>query len=340
MAMRRTVEALDAGRIPGKERIMFDHILVPLDGSSLAECVLPHAAVFARTFDARLTLLSVLEQNHHAGHAWSIDPLEWHFRKVEAQAYLDAVAARLDDAGVSVGTALLEGQPAQHIIAFIRSHDVELLILSSHGKSGLSDWNISSVGQKIISRAHTSTMIVQAYHPPPDDALDLRYRRLLVPLDGSQRAESVLPTATTLAQASGAELLLVHVVRKPEMPRQIPLSQEALDLEQRITELNRRAAASYLEQLHARLPGDIHIQLLVSDDVAATLHQLVEHEHADLVLLSAHGYSGRAAWPYGSIATSFIAYASTPLLIVQDLALAELEATQVELAAREHGGHA
>jgi len=319
---------------------MFDHILVPLDGSSLAECVLPHAALFARTFGARLTLLRVLDQNHRAGRAWSIDPLEWHLRKAEVQAYLDAVAARLADADVATTTVLLDGQPAQQITAFAHSHDVSLLMLSSHGQSGLSDWTISSVGQKSIARAHTSTMVVQAYQPPLGDTLSLRYGRLLAPLDGSQRAECVLPAATTLAQACGAELVLVHVVRRPEMPRQIPLAQADRDLEQQITELNRRAATNYLERLQERLPGTVRTQLLVSDDVAATLHQLVEHEHADLVMLSAHGYSGRATWPYGSIATSFIAYASTPLLIVQDVALAELEASQVELAAREHSGHA
>ena len=80
-----------------------------------------------------------------------------------------------------------------------------------------------------------------------------------------------------------------------------------------------------------------HLQ--VSDNAAATLHELVAQENIDLVVLSAHGYSGGTKWPYGSVALNFIVYGATPLLIVQDLSQDELESTQAEMATREHQGH-
>jgi nucleotide-binding universal stress UspA family protein len=83
----------------------------------------------------------------------------------------------------------------------------------------------------------------------------------------------------------------------------------------------------------------VEIRLLVTDNIAASLHGVVEDEEVDLVALSAHGYSGRAKWPYGSVALNFIAYGTTPLLIVQDLSRDELEDTEAELAARERKGH-
>lgn len=318
---------------------MFERLLVPLDGSPLAECVLPQAVALAQAFGSRITLLQALERVPAAGRGRSIDPLGWHIGKVEAGAYLDGLAARLKGLGLQTESAVLEGQAAEQTIEFARGHDISLIVLSSHGLSGLSGWNISSVVQKIILRAYVPVLIVRAYHPSSGDLGSFRYRRLLVPLDGSQRAECVLPLATTLARSHESQLLLAHLVSKPEIPRRAPLTQEEIELVDRITERNRLQVGKYLEQLRSRLSGDVETHLLVSDDAAAALHDLAEAEKADLVVLSAHGYSGRKKWPYGSVALSFIVYGTTPLLIVQDLSPGDVEKTQAEMAAREHKGH-
>jgi len=318
---------------------MLDHIRVPLDGSSLAECVLPHAVALAQAFDAQVTLLRVLERAQSVGRLQSLDPLSWHIRKAEAGSYLDGLVVRLQEAGLQTEKALVEGRAAERIVEFAHDHDVSLIILSSHGRSGLSGWNISGVVQKIILRVCMPTMIVRAYQSVTGDLTGLHYRRLLVPLDCSQRAECALPLATTLARFHESQLLLTHVVRRPEMPRGMPLVQEEIELAGRLTELNRLEASRRLEQLQSQLSSDTQIHLLVSDNAVATLHDLVRREDVDLVVLSAHGYSGGARWPYGSVTLNFIAYGTTPLLIVQDLSQDELERTQAEMAAREHKGH-
>jgi nucleotide-binding universal stress UspA family protein len=318
---------------------MFDHILVPLDGSSLAERVLPHTVTVAQAFGARLTLLQVLERTQPPGQAQFVDPLGWYFNEAETRTYLDRWAARLQEAGLRTESALLEGQAAGHIIEFAHDHDVNLIILSSHGRSGLSGWNVSGIVQKIILRAYMPVMIVRAYQPVVSHLTGLRYRRLLVPLDCSQRAECVLPLAITLARFHKSELLLVHIVSKPPMPRRAPPSQKDIELANQLTERNRLEAARYLEQLQSRLPLDVQTRLLVRDNVAATLHDLVEQENVDLVVLSAHGYSGETKWPYGCATLNFISYGTTPLLIVQDLSQDEVKRTQAEMAAREYKGH-
>jgi nucleotide-binding universal stress UspA family protein len=318
---------------------MFEHILIPLDGSPLAECVLPHAVALAQAFGSRVTLLQALERGPAADRARTVDPLGWHLRKAEADAYLGGLAARLRKLGLRTESRLLEGQAAEQIIEFARGHDVELIILSSHGRSGLSEWNISSVVQKTILRAYMPAMIVRAYQPCTGDLGSLRYRRLLVPLDGSQRAECVLPLATALARFHGSQLLLAHLVCRPEIPRRVPLTQVETELVSELTERNRLVASSYLEQIRSQLSVDVESRLLVSDDIAATLHELVEQEDVAMVVLGAHGYSGRTKWPYGSVALSFIVYGTTPLLIVQDLCQEEVERTRAEMAATEHKGH-
>ncbi|MCK4449342.1 MAG: universal stress protein [Anaerolineae bacterium] len=318
---------------------MLDHILVPMDGSSLAECVLPHAMAVARACGAQVTLLRVLERPQTTGPTRSVDPLDWHIRKAEARAYLDGLSARLQETGLRTESTLLEGQAAERIVEFVRSHDVSLIILSSHGQSGLSDWNVSSIVQKIILRAYVPVMIVRAYQPIAGDLTGLRYRHMLIPLDGSQRAECALPLATTLSRSHGSELLLVHVVCRPEMVCRAPPTQEDIELVNRLTERNRLEATRCLENLRSRLPLAVQTRVLVSDNTAATLHRLVKQENVDLVVLSAHGCSGRTEWPYGSLVVNFIAYGSTPLLIVQDLSVDEIEPTQAEMATRERKGH-
>jgi nucleotide-binding universal stress UspA family protein len=318
---------------------MLNHILVPLDGSPLAECVLPHTVAIARAFEAQVTLLRVLARPSTTNQIRPVDPLDWHFGRAEAKAYLEELTTRLREAGLRTDNTLVEGRAAERIIEFAYGHDVDLIVLSSHGRSGLSRWNVSSVVQKIILRAYVPTMIVRAYQPVARDLTGLCYRRLLVPLDCSQRAECVLPPATTLARFHKSELLLVHIVSRPEMPRRAPPTQQEVELANRVTELNQLEATRYLEQLQSHVSLDIRTRLLVSDNATATLHDLVDQEDVDLVALSAHGHSGGTKWPYGSMVVNFIAYGTTPLLIVQDLSPDEVERTRAEVAAREYKGH-
>ena len=164
---------------------MISHILVPLDGSALAECVLPHVLAIASSVNTRVTLLHVLEPPHAKGEEQTIDPLEWHLKKREARIYLDGIARRLQETGRKVENVILEGLPADCVIDFANNNDVQLIILSTHGRSGLSGWNVSSVVQKIILRSFKSTLLVRAYKNPNPKFTAIRYNRLFVGLDCS-----------------------------------------------------------------------------------------------------------------------------------------------------------
>lgn len=320
---------------------MFDHILVPLDGSSLAECVLPHVVALARAFESRVTLLQVMEQTRTraSGSERFVDPLGWYMGAAEAKTYMSNTVTRLQRVGLSAEHVLLEGSAAERIIEFARRHEIDLIVLSSHGRSGLSGWNVSSVVMKIILRAYLPLMIVRAYQPSIGALTELRYRRLMLPLDCSRRAECVLPPATNLARFYDSELLAVHVVSEPQMPHQAPLTRGESQLLDRIIERNHLAATRYLKQLASRLDVDVQTHLATSNHVAATLHELTDQADVDLVALSAHGYSGVTKWPYGSIVINFIGYGVTPLLIVQDFSSEEIEHTRAEMATREYKGH-
>jgi len=317
---------------------MVDRILVPLDGSSLAESVLPHAVAMGRALDGKVTLLRAVVRK--AGPvSRSVDPLAWHMRKSEADSYLTETAQRLLDAGLEVQTVLLEGEAPERIINYAREEDVALIIMSSHGQSGLSRWNVSSVVHKVILQAYAPVMIVRAYHAATEELAELHYQKLMVPLDGSRRAECALPWARRLVGYHNCGLLLAHVVDRPEVARSGPLTEEEKELVERLTELNRESGEVYLRELTSRVSSAAEIRLLVSEDPAAALHRLVDEEAVDMVVMAAHGYSGQAMWPYGSMALNFIAYGSTPLLMIQDMSPEVAEMTAAEKAARQRAGH-
>ncbi|MFZ6030115.1 MAG: universal stress protein [Chloroflexota bacterium] len=307
---------------------MYDHILIPLDRSVLAECVLPHGIALANAFDARLTLLQVVEDCPGSAAQNAVNPLTWQMQKAEADAYLEDVYGRLKPATIPIDRQVLEGKPAQRILEFSERAEADLILLSSHGESGLSEWNISSTVQKVISRAYLPVMIVRAYDTQPTELLALRYRRLLIPLDGSSRAECVLPLASTIARRYDSTLILAHVLNKPEMPRRLALSADEDKLLAQFIERNRQRAEKYLDDLAAelgsQLSSPVEKRLLVSEAPTTVLHEAVERENADLVVLSAHGYSGSSKQPYGSVTLNFIAYGRMPLLIVQDFPREEI----------------
>jgi nucleotide-binding universal stress UspA family protein len=306
---------------------MMDHILLPLDGSPLAECVLPHAVALARAFSAEITLLHVLTRPTGSEQA-PMDTLSWHLRKTEAQSYLDGIAESLDALGLPVRTVVREGSASNRIVELANGGSTDLIMLSTHGRSALGRWSISGVVQEIMLRVNISTAIVRAHQSCPDDLGGLTYKRLLIPLDGSPRAEATLQVAAALARAQGSQLLLAHVVERPDVAQPLRFGPEEREMADRLVAHNTREAQRYLEEVQSWLSTPAEIKLQEAHQVARTLHEMVTDSGVDLVLLSAHGHSGQARWRYGGIALTFIVYGTTPLMIMQDIpetAQAEME---------------
>ena len=110
---------------------MFDTILVPLDGSQLAECVLPHIAAIAHSFDAEVILLRMLEKNQAGASAQLFDLLNWQISKTEAERYLERIRAQFQESGLRARSVVLEGLAAEGITEYAQSHDIKLIVLSS-----------------------------------------------------------------------------------------------------------------------------------------------------------------------------------------------------------------
>jgi nucleotide-binding universal stress UspA family protein len=321
---------------------MYHHILGPLDGSALAESALYHAVAVGRPFEARITLVRVFGPEGPGRVDGSISPLDWNVIHAEARRYLSDQAERLEKAGAAVDTHVLEGTPAREITEFIRRQEIDLVVLSSHGKGGLSPWTGGGTAQKVLWRAGVSVLLTPAFRPAAEDFAAHRYEKLLLPLDTSPRCEFVLPIAARLARHHRSRVIIAHVVHEPTLPRRGPLSADENDLMQRLIESNRRHAARDLSELAARMTlqdDAVSIRILTGHRPAESLHDLVEQESPDLLIMAAHGHSAGIRWPYGGTVISFIVYGRVPLLIAQDVRPNELKPTAAEGSVAQKKGH-
>jgi nucleotide-binding universal stress UspA family protein len=294
-------------------------ILACVDGSELGCGIVPHAQVVAKSLGAQLTLLHVLEsESDHAG-ASPTDPLDWEIRQRQARGHLESLASPLVEFAEGIHTKLVQGRPAEQICAWAERHRVDLTVLCSHGMRGVTDWRLASTARKLIERAPGSILLVPAEAAVKGE--QVHYRRILVPLDGSPRAESVLPLAMRIAASQAAELFLLHVVQTPEITRVGPLDAEGVELERRLSAHNRRVATVYLDRLRAQAsPRGPHVRAIVMADATAEggLDRVIREHEVDLVVMSAHGLTGRTSCPCGGLTEYALSHATTPLLMVRD----------------------
>jgi len=319
------------------------HVLVPLDGSALAECVLPWAVAVAHVFGAHVTLLGVLETPAaRAATSHDRDAVEWQIRRAEAHSRLAKLDRELKACGLTSTVELLEGRPAEQIINVTRDLAADLVVLSSHGEGGLSGWVLSSTAQKVVARAHSSVFVVPAHTAGARAVGDLRFHRIFVPLDCSPRAECVLPLATALARAHDAELIVAHVAPEPEMPRRLPPSAQDLAIAAQLTERNRLEGERYLGEVRSRLTGPtlrVSARIVVSSRRVSAIRGLADEVDADLIVACAHGRTGDPGERYGSTVAGLLAESRRPIIVLQDLGEAAREPTPAEEAAQSRPGH-
>ena len=295
-------------------------IVACLDGSDLGRGVVPHARLVSDALGARLTLLHVLEADEGSPlSSVPADPLDWGLRQREARAHLQDVASELAPLGSEVRSELIQGRAAEQICNWAIQHEVDLTVLCSHGSRGHTEWELASTARKLIERISGSLLLVPAEAAARSNTV--RYERILVPLDGSLRAESVLPIAMRIAVAQASEVVLVHIVPRPEIIRPGLLDAEGRDLERRVMDHNHRAATDYLERLSARVRRpEVRLRsVVVANGSARTqLDQVIRKERADLVVMSAHGNTGRLDSPCGSVTEYTLTHASVPLLVMRE----------------------
>ncbi len=292
------------------------HVLVCLDRSAAADESLPCARFVAEAFGSRITLLHVMPSPPGGKEAVRADALDWQLALREAEHYLSRVRDAVGVAPRGTVTRLVQGSPPEQIVAMARETGVDLTIMTSRGEGGRSANDLGSVAQRVLALAGGSVLLL-----PPNSVACVPPRRILVPLDGSLRSESVLPIVTQLAQHHAAEIMLVHVVTDPTSSAVLSNGDD-MQLAMSLSARKADNAEEYLALMRARLlPQTPAVTTLVvrrCSDRQSLLDLSVEHG-VDMVALTAHGSTCNPDRAFGSVATYLLAHAPLPILVLQDM---------------------
>jgi nucleotide-binding universal stress UspA family protein len=279
-------------------------LLVPLDGSELGSRVLPYVRSLAATLSARVQVLSVAPTRQNGtAHAGATA--------------LDDAADLLRADGFDVATQIVQGSPAPCIVEAAAAHDDTLIVMATHGYSGIRRWTLGSVTEQVIHAA-TRPIFVVPGAASPSASNPPRLQHMLVPLDGSAFSRQALPLATELATHTQATLHLLHahlpVTAYPPLARASLADERFTDL---LTE-QRQNVARELEGVASTLQQqDIAVKTRIADGHPA---EVITAEAArltcDVIVMATHGYSGIRRWALGSVANRVLHTTPVPLVLV------------------------
>jgi nucleotide-binding universal stress UspA family protein len=307
---------------------MFTRILLPLDGSTMAECTISHALTLAKLNNAEIVPLLVLEETASED---GVDPMEWHLRKTGAQTYIDTICIKFKERGIECQSLLLTGSPYQRVIEQAEKLNSDLILISSHGQSGRVEHPFGATAYKILEGAGTSVMLIPAQVLPEDADIfePISYYTILIPLDGSLRAECVLPIADWLGRGQSIKLVLSHVVQHPDILGWAMLPDDTRKLAEQFVEHVWTRAKSYLIQIQERQNLETVCLLVRAKNVAIDLDHIAKQNSVDLILVSAHGAASNPMHTFGDTVRGILTYCHQPVLIYQDRPTAHTSEAEV-----------
>jgi nucleotide-binding universal stress UspA family protein len=295
-------------------------ILLPLDGSQFAERALPLATAVARRSggNLRLALVHRLPAPPATRDAVRVyAAMENAVRKAE-HAYLRGIATRAAETlGRPVRSVLLEGPIARALQDYGHEIGADLVVMTTHGRGPVQRAWLGSVADRLLRSLEVPLLLV----PPPSPGRETTegeptIERVLVPLDGSPRAEAALAPAVAVARLFNAELQLVQVVAPVVVVTEPPSLPTGLD--QELTAIRKGAAQDYLDDLAGRLRTEgvpASAMAVLGGGAAVTLLELTRPGQIDLVAIATHGRSGVRRLVLGSVADKLVRAAESPVLV-------------------------
>lgn len=299
---------------------MYTKILVPLDGSPVAEQVLPYARSIAKALAVPVELFRAVEPETVAVYS---DPKEGRYvdvveadLKTQSLDYLKKLETSLAKTSKSVSSVEI-GNPAERIVARVAAQPGTLIAMATHGRSGIQRWLLGSVAEKVLQTATNHLLLVKATDKAKSIE-DVLLKTVVVPLDGSSLAEKVLPHVSNLAKKMDLEILLVRVYALPIMGYTAE-DYYTPNLDQ-LLEQAKEEARQYLEQKVTQLKGEglrrVSSRFLEGDS-ARQIIDIARKTPDNLIAMCTHGRSGIGRLVLGSITNRVVRHSGDPVLIVR-----------------------
>jgi nucleotide-binding universal stress UspA family protein len=296
---------------------MLERILVPLDGSKLSEWALEPALALAQEAGGELILLSVpvlkrMFVTDSGGLAFLLPEDSLDDSKQELTKYLKTLATRHAHPAVKLSTVVVEGDEASAIVETAAAQNADLIVMSTHGHSGIQRWLLGSVTERVLQRSPCPVLAIRSGQP---------IARLLIPLDGSRLAETALAPGFEIAAKMGCATTLLSVidhldVRPADTARlETPAAAEHPTEGSLIAEYK-----TYLQDIGQKYPEagryNIHVAVAMGR-VAQTILEYAADQRIDLIAMTTHGRTGLRRWLYGSVTEKVLRGAHCHVLVVR-----------------------
>jgi nucleotide-binding universal stress UspA family protein len=299
-------------------------VVVPLDGSVLAERALPLAKAFLPA-NGELVLIQVLPESGALTELATADlltPAELEAdQHAEARGEMESVAQRLRGEGVPARVQVLEGDPVQVITRVAAKLEAELIVMATHGRGALQRLAHGSVADGVSRHATTPVLLVRVRNASDHDLADAPVRRLVIPHDGSETAAQAVPVAVKYATALDVPVLLVRAVSPSgDVPMSFspaggPDAVSAAVYEEVLEDQEDDALASLDAVKTEMVNQGIAVTAEVMVGTAAAVIQEL-HTPGDVVVMSSHGRSGIGRWLLGSVAEKLVREGTAPVIVV------------------------
>lgn len=300
---------MDPPRMAVQSENNMPRLVACVDDTEQANAISYHALAIACSLGLEVTFARVIEAPGHF--ASPADPIEWQSRRRVQHEDLSKFANQ-DEVEVTANSVLLAGNPAEEISDWAQDHGATMLAIGRSNSDKIR--GLGSTAQALLDRAEHSLLLV-----PPGPPGEAGYRRIMVPIDGSTRADSVLPIARRIARTHAADLILVHIVPELEVvgASRVPRLEQ---LRSQIDVYNKRNAVQHLEKMRRRSIEDgVDVKTITQGpgDPRLMLRELAIEQQADLIVMASHGNTGLDDVPCGSVAEYLAGHAPVPLLLVR-----------------------
>jgi nucleotide-binding universal stress UspA family protein len=295
---------------------MYRTILVPLDGSAFSERALPMAIELARPMGAQLVLVRAASAPALPGD-YATDAQVRAVR--EAETYLVDAALKLAGQSIRTETAVPYGAASEAILLEVGLRHADLVIMCTHGRSGLGRWIYGSVAEGVVAHSPVPVLLVRPTGSQAVLACEPLISQLLVPLDGSALSEAALPQAATLARSLDCRIQLLSVVVPPRVViADLAYVPDALGVSDEALQADRERANQYLAEVAERLQHDgLCVQTAVREGPAAdTILQHAQTMGARLIVMATHGRTGVERLLLGSVALEVVHRTLFPVMLV------------------------
>ena len=293
---------------------MFKKIMIPLDGSALAENALEPGLALAERSGADVVLLRVpvyWEVPAAAATYEFLRPEQTRERIYErAERYLRSIRQVKHDLSIPLQLQVAEGDVAGTIVDTAAASGIDLIVMSTHGRTGLRRWLLGSVTEKVLRSAPCPVLAVRSNAIPV---------HVLIPLDGSEAAERVLEPALAIARSGASRVTLLRVLEPPEHEIAVPgmSSEAAYWLRDELQSISCQEAESYLQHVVATYQqANEEIEAaVVTGAIPEAILDFAERGDVDLIAMSTHGQSAQARWAYGSVTERVVHGATCAVLV-------------------------